>query len=71
MLAERKPWRDLKVRNVDEEGEIEYTSSEPLFDVPGVFDGYLGVARLMTDRCWLEAQLRESEAKCRALTALS
>jgi PAS domain S-box-containing protein len=73
LLEARQPWRDLIVRYLDREGATQYISSsgEPTFGENGAFTGYRGVAQLVTERFRLEAALRESEAKFRALTALS
>jgi|GEM_PF-5702065 len=68
LLNARKPWRDLIVRYADRQGEMQYISSsgEPVFDENGVFTGYRGVARLVTERYRLEAAVRESEERLRA-----
>jgi two-component system, NarL family, sensor histidine kinase UhpB len=79
-LKERRAWRDLVVRYVDKDGETQYiaSSGEPTFGANGEFTGYRGVARLETERFRLQAErataeaaVRESDAKFRALTALS
>lgn len=80
LLDARQSWRDFIVRYVDNAGEEQYISSsgEPVLGEDRVFAGYRGVARLVTERFQLEAKraaaaaaLRVSEAKFRALTALS
>lgn len=69
-LAEHKPFRNLLLHN-PENDRYAMTSGEPLFDHQGTFIGYQGVSRDVTNEKRSERALRESEARFRALTALS
>jgi diguanylate cyclase (GGDEF)-like protein/PAS domain S-box-containing protein len=70
LLAQRKPFRDLLLHN-PENGRYASTSGDPVFDEKGEFRGYQGVSRDVTAEIQSERALKESEARFRALTALS
>ncbi len=69
-LTQRKPFRNLLIHN-PENGRYARVTGEPIFDSLGVFRGYHGVARNVTEEKRAEHALRKSEARSRALTALS
>ncbi len=70
LLAERKPFRDLLLHNPDND-RYALITGEPVFDDNGKFNGYQGVSRDVTAEKQSERALRESEARFRALTAMS
>jgi diguanylate cyclase (GGDEF)-like protein/PAS domain S-box-containing protein len=69
-LAQRQPFRDLLLHN-PANGRYAVTSGDPVFDEKGEFRGYQGVSRDVTAEIQSERALKESEARFRALTALS
>jgi PAS domain S-box-containing protein len=72
-LAARRPFRDFEYRRLRPDGGIGYYSASgaPIFDDRGRFKGYYGVASDITDRKRAEEEVRESEARFRALTGIS
>jgi diguanylate cyclase (GGDEF)-like protein/PAS domain S-box-containing protein len=70
LLAERKPFRDLLLHN-PENDRYALITGEPVFDDDGTFTGYQGVSRDVTSEKQSELAVRESEARFRALTAMS
>jgi diguanylate cyclase (GGDEF)-like protein/PAS domain S-box-containing protein len=70
LLAKRKPFRDLLLQN-PENDRFALITGEPVFDENRKFIGYQGVSRDITAEKRSERALRESEARFRALTALS
>ncbi|UCH46474.1 MAG: EAL domain-containing protein [Betaproteobacteria bacterium] len=70
LLAERKPFRDLLLHNPGN-GRYALITGEPVFDDEGKFTGYQGVSRDITAEKQSELVVRESEARFRALTAMS
>ncbi len=70
LLAERKPFRDLLLHN-PENDRYALITGEPVFDEDGTFKGYQGVSRDVTAETRSELAVRESEARFRALTAMS
>jgi len=70
LLAERKPFRDLLLQN-PENDRYALITGEPVFDENRKFIGYEGVSRDITAEKRSERAVRESEARFRALTALS
>ena len=73
VLEARQPFTDLVLRRTSENGEVHYVSvaGRPIFDARGIFTGYRGVAKNVTNRIESEMALRESEARFRSLTDLS
>ncbi|UCH49521.1 MAG: EAL domain-containing protein [Betaproteobacteria bacterium] len=69
-LAQRKPFRDLLLHN-PANGRYALTSGDPVFGENGEFRGYHGVSRDVTTEIESERALKESEARFRALTAMS
>jgi diguanylate cyclase (GGDEF)-like protein/PAS domain S-box-containing protein len=70
VLAKRELFRNLLLHH-PENDRYALTSGEPLFDRDGTFVGYQGVSRDVTIEKRSERALRQSEARFRALTALS
>jgi diguanylate cyclase (GGDEF)-like protein/PAS domain S-box-containing protein len=70
LLAKRKPFRDLLLQN-PENDRYALITGEPVFDKNREFIGYQGVSRDITAEKRSERAVRESEARFRALTALS
>ncbi|MEO7761202.1 MAG: EAL domain-containing protein, partial [Casimicrobiaceae bacterium] len=72
-LARREPFFDFTYPVRTDDGEPRWFSSsgKPLFDDDGNFQGYHGIGRDVTSRMQAEAELRESEARFKALTELS
>ncbi len=70
LLAERKSFRDLLLQNPQND-RFALITGEPAFDENGEFTGYQGVSRDITTEKRSERAVRESEARFRALTALS
>jgi diguanylate cyclase (GGDEF)-like protein/PAS domain S-box-containing protein len=69
-LAQRQPFQNLLIHNPDN-GNYALVTGEPLFDEQGAFSGYHGVGRDVTEEKRMERELRDSETRFRALTALS
>ena len=69
-LLARAPFKDLLLRTRTN-GRYVLVSGEPVFDTHGNFTGYRGVARDYTVQKEVEAALRTSEERFRALTHLS
>ncbi|HSU77772.1 MAG TPA: PAS domain-containing protein, partial [Burkholderiales bacterium] len=63
VLAARKPFRDLECRRVGPDGTVRYLSMSgaPLFDAQGVFLGYQGIGRNITERKRIEEELRSRQ----------
>lgn len=70
LLAERKPFRDLLLHN-PENDRYALITGEPVFESDGTFKGYQGVSRDITAQKRSELAVRDSEARFRALTAMS
>jgi diguanylate cyclase (GGDEF)-like protein/PAS domain S-box-containing protein len=51
-LAARRPFRDLVVRRIDQDGKLLYTltAGDPFFDETGKFCGYRGIGRNITEQ---------------------
>ena len=69
-LTKREIFRNLLLHNPDND-RYALTSGEPLFGTDGEFLGYQGVSRDVTVEKRSERARRQSEARFRALTALS
>jgi len=69
VLEERRPFRDLEVRQVSADGRESWLSvgAVPVTDEQGKFRGYRGLARIITDRKLAEQRLRKSELQLRQL----
>jgi diguanylate cyclase (GGDEF)-like protein/PAS domain S-box-containing protein len=69
LLKARKPFRDLLMWRTLEDGSLRYvsTSGRPVFDGKGVFAGYQGVGRNVTEQKRAEARMRASESRLRAI----
>jgi PAS domain S-box-containing protein len=73
VLAAHQPFQDFEYRRRRPDGTMGYYSASgaPMFDAEGRFRGYQGVARDITEFRRVEEDLRQSEARFRALTELS
>ena len=69
VLEERRPFRDLEIRQVMPDGRESWLSvgAVPVTDEKGRFRGYRGLARIITDRKLAEQRLRKSELQLRQL----
>ncbi|MBD1936981.1 PAS domain S-box protein [Microcoleus sp. FACHB-68] len=69
MVATQQPLVCVENTNIHKDGRqvILETSGAPVFDADGVFRGYRGMARDITDRKQAEAALRESEERYRLM----
>jgi PAS domain S-box-containing protein len=67
VLAARQPFRDLEYVRVGQDGRTEYVSvsGAPMFDGQGIFRGYQGVGRNITERRRAEEELKALERKLR------
>jgi diguanylate cyclase (GGDEF)-like protein/PAS domain S-box-containing protein len=70
IVAQRKAFRNLLLHDPQNDRYAQVTG-EPVFDELGEFCGYHGVARDVTEEIGAQRALRKSEARFRALTALS
>ncbi|MCX7358316.1 MAG: PAS domain S-box protein [Alphaproteobacteria bacterium] len=67
-MAQHKPFRcEARYRRFDGETRILETHAEPCFSAGGVFTGMIGVNVDVTDQRRAQTELRESEARLRAL----
>ncbi|RYF02009.1 MAG: EAL domain-containing protein [Comamonadaceae bacterium] len=59
LLQARKPFRDLELQRLQPDGSIYWTSMSgaPIFDAEGVFRGYRGVGRDISERKRIDAQV--------------
>jgi diguanylate cyclase (GGDEF)-like protein/PAS domain S-box-containing protein len=73
LLEARRPFRDFMLKRTGNEGDVHYVSvsGEPIFGADGLFRGYRGVAKDITQSFEAVVALRESEERFRNLTALS
>jgi diguanylate cyclase (GGDEF)-like protein/PAS domain S-box-containing protein len=71
LLDAHEPFQDLELCRVDDDGQKIWinVSGEPIFDALGVFKGYRGVGKNITERKLDEEQI-EHQARHDALTAL-
>ena len=69
VLEQRRPFRDLEIRQVSADGREAWLSvgAVPIVDEHGKFRGYRGLARIITDRRLAEQRLRKSELQLRQL----
>ena len=69
VLEERRPFRDLEIRQTSADGREAWLSvgAVPVVDEQGTFRGYRGLARIITDRKQAEQRLRKSELQLRQL----
>lgn len=72
-LEARRPFRDLKLKRIDDNGRPRYVSvsGEPIFDAEGRFRGYRGVAQDITAVTKANEALREASERFRSLVELS
>jgi PAS domain S-box-containing protein len=70
-LDRHEPFRNFAFRIRNAKGEAEYiaASGKPVFDAAGVFVGYRGSARRITDQMRQEERLRQSEERFRDFAA--
>jgi diguanylate cyclase (GGDEF)-like protein/PAS domain S-box-containing protein len=68
-LQARQPYRDLIVRRHGADGSVRYVASsgDPVFDTHGVFQGYRGVSKDVTD----QVRARESIERLATIDALT
>jgi diguanylate cyclase (GGDEF)-like protein/PAS domain S-box-containing protein len=68
-LAGRQPFRELELGRINEEGELVWVSvsGEPVFDAAGVFKGYRGIGKDITEGKREERLLRLEHAVTRCL----
>jgi PAS domain S-box-containing protein len=73
MLEARQPFRGFSYKLVEKSGITNWVSvsGEPVFDDAGRFTGYRGIGTYVTGLVTVKEALRESEARFRALLALS
>ena len=73
LIARRETFHDFTYSVRTEDGDVRWfaSSGKPLFDGDGRFQGYHGIGRDITARMQGEEELRESEARFKALTELS
>ena len=67
VLAARQPFRDFEYARIGQDGRREYVSvsGAPIFDQQGVFRGYQGVGRSVSERKYAEEELKAMERKLR------
>ena len=72
-LAARRPFRDLQLKRIDDDGRVRHlsVSGEPVFPRRADFCGYRGVAHDITAMAQAADAVRESEARFRSLVELS
>ena len=72
-LERHEPFHDLQLRRRDEKGDsvVVSVSGKPVFDAQGIFTGYRGVGRNITQRKRTKRSLREIAERFRSLTELS
>jgi PAS domain S-box-containing protein len=68
-LAHREPFADFVFLAYERPGELRYLSvtGEPVFDAEGVFTGYHGVGKDVTDQARAQKALEDSEQRYRML----
>jgi PAS domain S-box-containing protein len=66
-LAARRPFRDVLLKRTAADGAVHYVSvsGEPIFSEQGVFAGYRGIARDVTERIIAEKQARAADDRLR------
>lgn len=71
-LQARQPYRDLLTRNLGRDGELHYVASsgDPIFDAQGVFLGYRGVSKDVTEQVRAKESI-ERLARIDSLTQLA
>ena len=67
VLAAQQPFRDFEYARIGQDGRREYVSvsGAPIFDQQGVFRGYQGVGRSISERKHAEEELKAMERKLR------
>jgi PAS domain S-box-containing protein len=70
-LDARRPFRNFRFKRIGVDGQSRYvsTSGKPVFDEKGVFRGYRGTARDITEEIHAEVKLREAKAEAEAASA--
>jgi PAS domain S-box-containing protein len=70
-LAAHRPFRDFSFQRHDADGKLWSfsVSGNPVFDADGVFKGYRGVGRNITESNQAEEALRKSEERLRGMAA--